>query len=55
MRRSEEIAATPGSLGSWLGKDLRIPILTLEYHRGRSAHSAWAETRAAILAVVMAA
>ncbi len=50
---SDDIAPTPGSLGSWVGGTLGIPILTLEYLRGRDAWSAWLETRAAILSVVM--
>lgn len=53
VQRSEEIAPTPGSLGSWVGGTLGVPILTLEYQRGRDPWSAWLETRAAILLVVM--
>jgi protein MpaA len=53
VRASDEIAPTPGSLGSWVGRDLRIPILTLEYLRGRNPHEAWRETKDAILAVIL--
>lgn len=53
VRASEEIHPTPGSLGSWVGRDLRIPILTLEYLRGRNPHEAWRETKEAILAVIL--
>lgn len=53
VQPSDEIAQTPGSLGSWVGGTLGIPILTLEYQRGRDPWSAWLETRAAILSVVM--
>jgi murein peptide amidase A len=52
VRTSESIGPTPGSLGSWAGKDLGIPILTLEYRRGRNPDEAWRETRSAILAVI---
>ena len=54
VQPSDKIAPTPGSLGSWIGRTLGIPILTLEYHRGRDPVAAWVETRAAILAVILA-
>ena len=38
-----------------VGNTMGIPILTLEYHRGRDPWTAWLETKAAILAVVMEA
>ena len=47
--RSTEFAATPGSLGSWVGRDLAKPILTLEYLNGKNPRAAWSETREAIL------
>lgn len=53
VRESGDFAATPGSLGSWVGNTLGIPILTLEYERGREEVAAWLETRAAILDVVL--
>lgn len=52
LRESTEIAPTPGSLGSWVGGTLRLPILTIEYERGREPHAAWEDTRAALLAVI---
>jgi predicted deacylase len=52
LRASSEIAPTPGSLGSWVGNTLRLPILTVEYQRGRDPRAAWEETRAAVLAVI---
>ncbi|HEX5052882.1 MAG TPA: M14 family zinc carboxypeptidase [Planctomycetota bacterium] len=52
VQASKDIAPTPGSLGSWVGRTLGIPILTLEYHRGREPWAAWWETRSAILDVV---
>lgn len=54
LKESDDIAPTPGSLGSWIGRTLGIPILTVEYLRGRNAQQAWNETKAAILAVVLA-
>lgn len=53
VKASDDIAPTPGSLGSWVGVQQNIPILTLEYHRGRDPLEAWQETRAAILSVVL--
>lgn len=52
VQESDNISPTPGSLGSWVGKTLGIPILTLEYQRGREPWVAWNETRSAILAVI---
>lgn len=48
---SSSIAATPGSMGSWCGWDMGIPILTVEWKRGTPPELAWADTREAILAV----
>jgi predicted deacylase len=53
VKASEDIAATPGSLGSWVGRTLGVPILTLEYRRGRDPELAWQDTRVAILEVVL--
>ena len=50
--RSNEIDATPGSLGSWVGRDLGVPILTIEWRHGRDPGDAWRETREAILAAI---
>jgi len=36
---------TPGSLGSYAGKDLEIPIITLELPRGIDAETCWATHR----------
>lgn len=51
VKPSDKIAPTPGSLGSWVGRTLLIPILTLEYQRGSDPRSVWYETKNAILAV----
>lgn len=52
VRGSDEIAPTPGSFGRWAGVELGIPVLTLEYRRGRDPLEAWELTREAILAVI---
>lgn len=52
VKPSSSIAATPGSLGSWCGWDLRIPILTVEWRRGTSPLKAWNDTRTALLSVI---
>ncbi len=49
---STSIHGTPGSLGSLVGLDMNIPILTLEYARGRDPEVCWQETQKAILAVI---
>jgi protein MpaA len=41
---------TPGSFGSWAGKDRSIPTITLELPRDRSAVQCWRENAAAVLA-----
>jgi hypothetical protein len=53
VRVSEDIPATPGSLGSWLGQELGVPVLTIEYLRGREPAEAWRETKDAVLAVAL--
>jgi len=53
LQESTGIAPTPGSLGSWVGGSLGIPILTVEYERGRDPWAVWQETAAASLAVVL--
>jgi len=53
VRDSRDLDSTPGSLGAWVGHSLGIPILTLEYWRGREPWAAWLETKDAILAVVL--
>ena len=54
VKPSDRIAPTPGSLGSWIGRTMQIPILTLEYERGSDPRRCWDATRAAILAVILA-
>ena len=52
VKPSSSIAVTPGSMGSWCGWDMAIPILTLEWKRGTPPELAWSETNKAILAVI---
>lgn len=52
VKLSRHLPPTPGSLGSWVGIDRQIPILTIEYMRGVDPELAWTETREAILAVI---
>ncbi len=49
---SNKLHSTPGSLGSWVGIDQQVPILTLEWQRGTDPEVAWRETREAILGVL---
>ncbi|MBL8732355.1 MAG: succinylglutamate desuccinylase/aspartoacylase family protein [Planctomycetes bacterium] len=55
VKPSDLIAPTPGSLGSWVGRKLGMPILTLEHERGVDPLWAWMQTREAILAVILQA
>lgn len=43
---------TPGSLGSYAGIDLSIPIVTLELPRQLPGEAAWAQNREALLAAI---
>ena len=49
---SDSIAPTPGSLGSWIGREQGLPILTVEYERGADPQLCWEQTREAILAAL---
>lgn len=55
VKPSDRIAPTPGSLGSWVGRTLGIPILTLEHQRGSDPLKCWLDTRKAILSVILSA
>jgi protein MpaA len=43
---------TPGSFGTWAGKERRIPTLTLELPAAASNEQCWADNRQALLAAV---
>ncbi|HEB52909.1 MAG TPA: hypothetical protein ENI87_06615 [bacterium] len=55
VHASDRFAPTPGSLGSWVGRKLQIPILTLEHQRGSDPLRCWLATRRAILSVILKA
>jgi len=55
LRASDTFAPTPGSFGSWAGVTLGIPVLTLEFRRGRTGESAWELARAALLEALLGA
>ena len=44
--------STPGSLGSWVGIDQGIPILTIELDRAHSGEDCWHALRAGLLGVL---
>jgi len=46
---------TPGSMGSYCGGDLRIPMITLELPKDETGESSWEGNRAAILTAIRAA
>ncbi len=52
LQASDELAPTPGSLGSW-AEQRGLALLTLEYRRGTPPELAWETTRAAILAAIL--
>ena len=43
---------TPGSLGSYLGVDRGVPILTIEFERGGDPEASWAAMRDGVAAVL---
>lgn len=53
LRASDDFEPTPGSFGSWAGTTLGLPVLTIEFRRGRSPESAWELVREALLAAVL--
>jgi predicted deacylase len=52
---SDRLHPTPGSLGTWLGRERNVSVLTIEYRRGEDPEAAWQRTRAAILAAIAGA
>jgi len=45
---------TPGSFGTWAGKERAIPTITLELPADLSAEQCWTENRQALLAIIRA-
>jgi hypothetical protein len=55
VRASDQLGyPTPGSLGSFVGLDHHVPILTIEWLEGTDPSHDWQQTRRAILAVIAA-
>lgn len=52
IRESRSFAPTPGSLGSYFGRDRGIPILTVEVRRGSAPEVVWARLREALLQAI---
>jgi len=45
---------TPGSFGTWAGKERHIPTITLELPADLAAEQCWSENRQALLAIIRA-
>lgn len=52
IRESQSFAATPGSLGSYAGRDRGIPVLTIEVRKGSKPEVVWEQLRTAIIGAV---
>jgi murein peptide amidase A len=49
VEASSEFAPTPGSLGSYVGRDRGVPILTIEVLKGSNSQDVWERLRPALL------
>lgn len=52
VQASSSFAPTPGSLGSYFGRDLGIAVLTVEVLRGSDPVAVWERLRPALLSVI---
>ena len=52
VEESSSFAPTPGSLGSYFGRDLGIPILTIEVLKGSDTAAVWDQLRSALLQAI---
>ena len=52
VEESSSFAPTPGSLGSYFGRDRGIPILTIEVRRGTDPTAVWDRLREALLQAI---
>ncbi len=52
VRQSNSFDPTPGSLGSYIGRDRGIPILTIEVRKGSAPQQVWDQLRAALLEAI---
>jgi len=46
---SSEFGPTPGSLGSYVGRDRQTPVLTIEFLKGSDSKADWERVRSAVL------
>ncbi len=49
LTRSNEFAPTPGSLGSYAGRDRKRPLVTIEFLKGSDPKADWEQVRDALL------
>lgn len=52
VQASTEFAPTPGSLGSYVGRDRGIPVLTIEVLKGSDPHAVWDKLEPALLGAI---
>lgn len=52
VEESNSFAPTPGSLGSFVGRDCGTPILTIEVRKGADPNDVWEKIRQALLDVI---
>jgi murein peptide amidase A len=52
VEESSAFAPTPGSLGSYFGRDRHIPILTIEVLKGSDPKAVWEKLREALLQAI---
>lgn len=52
VEESSSFAPTPGSLGSYIGRDRGIPVLTIEVLKGSEPKVVWERLRTALLQAI---
>ena len=52
LTASNEFAPTPGSLGSYAGRDRKRPLLTIEFRKGSDPKSDWEQIEGALLQAI---
>jgi protein MpaA len=52
VEESSSFAPTPGSLGSYFGRDRGIPVVTIEVLRGTDPHAVWEQLHEALLQAI---
>lgn len=53
VTESNSFAPTPGSLGSYAGRDLGIPVLTVEFRKGSDPSADWRKVHDALLQAIL--